>query len=305
MKTFNLVLAAGAFLKSEFVNASTCTFTPENENQGATMCPPNEPDDVDIVLELGSTFPAQFGSFAYTLFSCDLDYLYTKVSVEDNNSQPLKSGMRGLFFEDVESGYLDGWVLNADDWTFKSFQIEDDDFIQSNAPNFATQTKGLNNDWQCSSYRNVFDDVHCSRSTGLTPGTEVNFWGYRSDGVNHVWERTAAGNSYKLEGPESTAPNSDCGNWPIEGEEDKMPDTIGDTDVLKKTGKGLIEAVVVILAAVILCCLLCCICVCCCRKRKSKKEPEPETEEEKKAREASEKAKEVELHSSQYNANQM
>lgn len=227
MKSFNLLILASGWFASNVVNANgqTCDFEPANENQGHTICPP-ENDDVDIVLELGSTFPARFGSFAYELFSCDKDYLYTFVSVEDNNSQPLTSGMRGLFFEDVESGYLDGWVLNAEDFTFRSFLIEPEDFILGNAPNLSTTTTGLNNDWQCSSYRNVFDDVHCSRATGLTPGIEVNFWGYRSDGVNHVWERTAAGNSYALEGPESTAPNSECG---ILAPEDEPEVLIADT----------------------------------------------------------------------------
>ena len=225
MKAFNFALAT--LLATGLAQFNTCDFEPENENQGDTVCPPN-PNDQDIILELGDTVPAQFGSFAYELFSCDKDYLYTKVSVEDNNSQPLTSGMRGLFFEDVESEYLDGWVLNADDLTFRSFLIEPEDFILGSAPNLATSTTGLNNDWQCSSYRNVFDDVHCSRTTGLTPGIEVRFWGYRSDGVNHAWERAASGLSDILEGPESTAPNNDCGVLPPTNDEDEfvMPETI-------------------------------------------------------------------------------
>ena len=97
--------------------------------------------------------------------------------------------MRGLFFQDAQSGDLDGWVLDASDWTFKSFHIEEDNFRSYDAPNLATLTVGLNDDWQCSSWRNVFDDVHCSRSSGLRPGDKVNFWGYRYDGSTHVWER--------------------------------------------------------------------------------------------------------------------
>ena len=102
------------------------------------MCPPVPGQDVDIVFGLTDTFPARIGSFAYEMFACDAYYLYTFVSVEDANSQPLTSGMRGLFFQDTESGDLDGWVLDANDWTFKSFHIEEDNFESYNAPNLAT-----------------------------------------------------------------------------------------------------------------------------------------------------------------------
>ena len=228
MKAFNFVLAGAALLVPALANSQTCDFEPANEFQGHTVCPPESGNEVDIILELGSTFPARFGSFSYELFSCDKDYLYTFVMVEDNNSTPLTSGMRGLFLEDVESGYLSGWVLSGEDWTFKSFLIEPEDFILGSAPNFATTTTGQNNDWQCSSVRNVFDDVHCSTVTGLTPGVEVNFWGYRSDGVNHVWEKTANSVPYVLEGPESTAPNSACGLLPPSDEPEEFvePDTL-------------------------------------------------------------------------------
>ena len=95
MKKF---IAAGISLSSNFINAQTCTFEPANENQGATLCPPVENLDIDVVMELSNTFPARFGSFTYEFFSCDSYYLYTTVSIEDSNSQPLESGMRGLFF---------------------------------------------------------------------------------------------------------------------------------------------------------------------------------------------------------------
>jgi len=253
------------------------------------------------VLELGSTFPARFGSFSYELFSCDKDYLYTFVSVEDNNSQPLTSGMRGLFFEDVESGYLDGWVLNAEDFTFKSFLIEPEDFILGNAPNLATTTTGLNNDWQCSSYRNVFDDVHCSRVTGLTPGVEVNFWGYRSDGRNHVWERTSNGNSFVLEGPESTAPNSKCGLLPP-GDD---PEEFVEPEILMEDAKFaryIRLVIIIILACLVVNCCCCCVCWCCKAKKAASAAALAKDEEKEKEKKRKE---EIELHSSTYNPNMM
>ena len=85
-------------------------------------------------MVLWDTFPARFGAFKYELFSCDQFYLYTFVSVEDQNSQPLRGGLRGMFFEDPITGNLDGWVLNASDWTFKSVWIPSFQFSPSNAP---------------------------------------------------------------------------------------------------------------------------------------------------------------------------
>ena len=94
---------------------------------------------------MGRTFPARFGSFEYEFFSCDSYYLYTYVSVEDQNSTPLKSGLRGLFFEDIESGDIEGWVLDGNTWTFKTVYIPDDEFIPSNAPDLSN-IKGTD-DW--------------------------------------------------------------------------------------------------------------------------------------------------------------
>ena len=112
-------------------------------------------------MELSRTFPARFGSFKYELFSCDKYYLYTFVSVEDDNSQPLSSGLRGLFFEDPLTGDLDGWVLNGADWTFKSVWIPSFQFKPSNAPDLLLAED--NDEWECMQMKIVFDDVHCSR----------------------------------------------------------------------------------------------------------------------------------------------
>jgi len=74
-------------------------------------------------MELASTFPSRFGSFKYELFPCDQYYMYNFVSVEDSNSRPLEQGMRGLFIEEIESGNVEGWVLDASTWTFNTFEI--------------------------------------------------------------------------------------------------------------------------------------------------------------------------------------
>ena len=70
--------------------------------------------------------------------------------------------------------------------------------------------------------RVVFDDVHCSQVTDLRPGDEVAFWGYRSDGQNHVWEENSARSTTELEGPADTSPNAECGNW-VQPEENESP----------------------------------------------------------------------------------
>ena len=128
---------------------------------GQTRFPPVPKERQDLIMELGRTFPARFGSFKYELFSCDQFYLYTFVSVEDDNSQPLSSGLRGMFFEDPLTGNLDGWVLNGSDWTFKSVWIPSFQFQPSNAPDLLNATD--NDEWECTRIKIVFDDVHCSR----------------------------------------------------------------------------------------------------------------------------------------------
>ena len=68
----------------------------------------------------------------------------------------------------------------------------------------------------------VADEVHCSKKTELKPGIEVTFWGYRSDGAIHVWEKSS---KYVLEGPADTSPNNDCGNYtPVEPEDPAEPE---------------------------------------------------------------------------------
>jgi len=49
--------------------------------------------------------------------------MYNFVSIEDSNSRPLEQGMRGLFIEEIESGKVEGWVLDASTWTFNTFEI--------------------------------------------------------------------------------------------------------------------------------------------------------------------------------------
>ena len=110
--------------------------------------------------------------------------MYNFVSIEDSNSRPLEQGMRGLFIEEIESGNVEGWVLDASTWTFNTFVIPSNKFVESNAPYLDGTSEFISKDqeWQCSSVRVVFDDVHCSKVTDLRPGDEVAFWGYRSDG---------------------------------------------------------------------------------------------------------------------------
>jgi hypothetical protein len=87
-------------------------------------------------MELNKTFPARFGTFNYELFSTNCYYLYTFVSVESKDSRPLKTGLRGLFAENTITGDLDGWVLDASTWTFKSYYITGSDLDVSNPPDF-------------------------------------------------------------------------------------------------------------------------------------------------------------------------
>ena len=128
---------------------------------GNTRFPPVPNEQEDMIMELYNTFPARFGSFKYELFSCDQFYLYTFVSIEDSNSQPLTSGMRGLFWEDSSTGNVDGWVLNGNDWSFKSVWIPSFQFNPSNAPDLMNAQD--NGQWECTKTQIVFDDVHCSR----------------------------------------------------------------------------------------------------------------------------------------------
>ena len=99
MRSLQLFSIALAGLLQHEAAAQTCDFQPKNANQGSTLCPPQAGRDQDIILELGSTFPARFGSFSYELFPCDQYYMYTFVSVEDSNSKPLEQGLRGLFVQ--------------------------------------------------------------------------------------------------------------------------------------------------------------------------------------------------------------
>jgi len=104
--------------------------------------------------------------------------------------------------------------------------IPSDKFVPSNAPYLDSASEFLVSDsskeWQCSSVRVVYDDVHCSQVTDLRPGDEVAFWGYRSDGQNHVWEENSARSTTELEGPADTSPNAECGNW-VQPEENESP----------------------------------------------------------------------------------
>ena len=104
--------------------------------------------------------------------------------------------------------------------------IPSDKFVPSNAPYLDGSSEFLVSDsskeWQCSSVRVVYDDVHCSQVTDLRPGDEVAFWGYRSDGQNHVWEENSARSTTELEGPADTSPNAECGNW-VQPEENESP----------------------------------------------------------------------------------
>jgi len=102
----------------------------------ATRYPPIGKQQESVILELRNTFPARLGSFYYELFSCDQYYLYTYVSIEDSGSRPLTRGLRGLFIEDPVTGNLDGWVINASNWSTKSVFIRADDFNPSRAPDF-------------------------------------------------------------------------------------------------------------------------------------------------------------------------
>ena len=133
--------------------------------------------------------------------------------------------------------------------------------------------------WQCSSTRVVYDDVHCSQVTELRPDDEVAFWGYRSDGRTHVWEQSASKISYELEGPADTSPNTDCGNWTPPSEQE----TTDETDPVIDPNGLTTDTVILIAGALLLCCilsLLCCICCCCCKKRREKEEQKQSIEAE-------------------------
>ena len=116
--------------------------------------------------------------------------------------------------------------------------------------------------------RVVFDDVHCSKVTDLRPGDSVAFWGYRSDGQTHVWERQSSPNNFILEGPTDTSPNADCGNWAeVEGKEEDPEDEpipIDSADFMILIGGGLL-----LLLLLSFCCCLCC---CLCKRRREKEE---------------------------------
>jgi len=90
--------------------------------------------------------------------------------------------------------------------------------------------------------RVVFDDVHCSKVTDLRPGDEVAFWGYRSDGQTHVWERQSSPNNFALVGPADSSPNANCGNWVEEKEDDPEvePIPIDSADFMILVGGGLL-----------------------------------------------------------------
>ena len=118
------------------------------------------------------------------------------------------------------------------------------------------------------------------------------FWGYRSDGTNHVWEKSANNVAYALEGEADTSPNNNCGNMLEEDliTEEEEPSGWEDIPVLP----------FVILALSLICLLLaCCWCISCCIARKRERE-----EKKKKAeQEGGLPRKEVELNS--YSANRM
>ena len=181
--------------------------------------PPFPQYNVSIILELQRTFPARLGSFQYQLFSCDKYYLYTFVSVEDDNSGPLKSGLRGMFLEDQDTGELDGWVVNGANWTFKSVRIPADLFNPNNAPDLYTWDD--NGEWDCYKSTDVFDDVNCSKpvfNEQYGPGKKVRWVGYYSDGNNRFWEMGFSTDG--MEGQEDISPTSACGDKiPGEGED--------------------------------------------------------------------------------------
>ena len=142
-----------------------------------------------------------------------------------------------MFFEDPDTGNLDGWVLNGEDWTFKSVWIPSFQFSPQNAPNLINAVD--NDQWECARIQIVFDDVHCSRpifskdensaSTQYKPDKNVRVWGYRSDGNVHVWEAGTSGN-FPLQGPQDQSPTDRCGDVivvePDENDVDGKPETI-------------------------------------------------------------------------------
>jgi len=161
------------------------------------------------VLALKQTFPARFGSFKYQYYSSCSYRFYNGVSIEESNSQIMKRGMRGLFVQDLKTGKVNGWAFEAfadKPFAFKGVTIAPNDFKPLNAPNLKSAED--NKQWDCSVQRDVFDNVHCSRSVSdapeIAPGSEVRFWGYRSDGRNHSWE--ASQSKTVLEGPVDSSP---------------------------------------------------------------------------------------------------
>ena len=133
-----------------------------------------------------------------------------------------------MFFEDPATGDLDGWVLNGEDWTFKSVWIPSFQFTPSNAPNLINAVD--NDQWECAHIQIVFDDVHCSRpifskeenaaSIQYQPGQQVRVWGYRSDGNVHVWEAGTSG-KMSLWGPFDESPTDQCGDVIVVEPQDK------------------------------------------------------------------------------------
>ena len=72
-----MIVLAIAALRAQFTEASVFHAPPSGERLQT------------VVLSLPVSFPARFGSFSYTMFSCDYYYVYTYVSVEGIDSRPL------------------------------------------------------------------------------------------------------------------------------------------------------------------------------------------------------------------------
>ena len=81
--------------------------------------------------------------------------------MEEKNSKPLESGMRGLFIQNLKTGWMHGWVLTAapdsSDWTFKGVSVDPKEFNPEEAPDFSGNAD--DGSWKCESKRVVFDDV--------------------------------------------------------------------------------------------------------------------------------------------------
>lgn len=98
------------------------------------------------ILSLKETFPARFGSFKYQFYSSCSYRFYNGVSIEESNSQILKRGMRGMFVQDLKTGKVNGWVLEASEdkpFEFKGVSIAPTEFDPAKAMNLkeAADTK--------------------------------------------------------------------------------------------------------------------------------------------------------------------